>query len=223
VQTIYTSSLSGGHSTSLSQLPSTWRVYPLPGLAVIIETSSNSETTGNTISIGEYFKVYVNITIPGGTTLHPQEIIVVLPYLGNSISLLNTSIYTQPGNIAANRMTVIISVLSPILVGNNTATVLFISLVNSLTSNLADNVIVVVVMSVVLPNANSDVGSNLPVSRTFSYSNRSQVFTQSSINISIIITVPVLEIIQVCTLMNQTIAARTRFMCVIIIYTPPTS
>lgn len=227
IELIYTSAPTGGTVTTLPSVPGNWGVFPLPSYTIVIGHTSNPETPeGGSLAIGEYFEVHVSITIPGGTTLSPQIVIVIPPSVCgcSAMTLINASIHTQPINIQAPGMVVVISPSSPTIIGNDTCTVGFDKYVNLPTGNPSDNTIVIVIVGVVLPGAtNTTLGGGLAIDGNFTYSNGSQVITTPSTSITVNVTIAVLEIIQICTPVNTTVASGTKIICVIIIYAPPST
>lgn len=158
-----------------------------PTSQLTVLSSSNVETTGSSVSIGEYVNFGVTISLPHGTTLSPS-VTFQLPVSVGAINLVSASVLTPSANI--NYPSVSVSLSDSNADGNNdTATLALPSVVNNPggSSNITFQFV-----ALVLPSSSNTNGLQVTATSTLSYGNGTATFSETAHTTTITVVQPAL-------------------------------
>lgn len=147
-------------------------------LAVV--ASSNPETKGASVSIGEYVDFGVTVTLPRGTT-ETLAILFKLPTSQGLLSLVNVSVLDQPSNIVFSSMSV------DFTGANDTASISMPSIVNN--PGATSNITFVFTALVHVSSRNTN-GLQLAATSVLSYSNGTAQFPETTRSATITVVAP---------------------------------
>lgn len=206
----YSTAPTNGSIVNVDPIPASVFV-PTPHSNLSLGNSSNVETLGSILSIGEYFSHYVTINVPEGTTLHP-EISVNVP--ANLMAMISVFVNDQGGNIVMHNFTYTLS--SNQSSSNNSVTARFNSIVNSADGDTTNDYLVLGFKGVVLPS-NITNGTELESVSTFVHFSSSSTLTEASQTVINTVVVPDVNMTEVCTLVSTTVQSGSVFTCTLTI------
>lgn len=151
-------------------------------LAVI--SSSNDETKGASVSIGEYVDFGVTVTLPRGTT-DSLAILFKLPTSQGLLSIVNVSVPNQPANIEIPSMSVDLTGF------NDTASLNIPSIINN--PGFTSNITFAFTALVHVSSRNTN-GLQLVATSVLSYSNGTSQFPEATRSTTITVVAPSLSI-----------------------------
>lgn len=194
--TVSTASVANYSSASTNGL--TWSlnassilvISPTPSSEIAQYNSSNADTRGSLVAIGEEMTYSVSITLPEGTTRSPS-VVVQLP--ANLVSVSNNYILWSPANFDISTCVATLSRTDMTAASNDTVTFACDFIINK-PDNVVDknDTIMIAVVAQVLPTAQNIDGKTLTVTSKFSYRNSTNLF-ESSLSSTVTVVIPVLQ------------------------------
>lgn len=186
----YSSASTNGLTWSLNS-SSILVVLPTPDSELGQYNSSNPDTRGSLVAIGEEMTYNVSITLPEGTTRTPT-VVIQLP--ANLVAVTSHYILWSPANFDISTCVTTLSRTDMTATSNDTVTFACDFIINK-PDNVFDknDTIVIAVIAQVLPAAQNIDGKTLTVTSKFSYRNSTALFEKSVLSSTITVVVPVLQ------------------------------
>lgn len=190
---------------------------PAPTTNITIASTSNIETVGSDIVVGEIVTTTITINIPEGTTLAPRIAVNVSGPTG--VSILEAKLAPSQPHIVASDASYTVSASNGSLT-NNTAIASFSSLVNQHDGIASNDKAVLSFTWVVLPWANVSNGDIVQVQSYFEFSSGSANNSEAVQVSTATVLVQNLQVYQSCTSQHYA-QAGSQFTCFVTI--APTS
>lgn len=179
----YSSAFVGGRKLSLSA-SSSLAILPIPAYKFSLASTSLTETTGTSVTVGEVITYEVVINLPAGTTRSPN-ITVSVP-IASGLSVLNASVNPLQSHISGTASIALIDSNHDSI--NDAASIVFDSIVCQPTVGVR-NTVVFQFVAVVLQTATAP----LTATSQFSHSNGTSVIRAANQNITAVLVVPALS------------------------------
>lgn len=210
----YSSAPSLGRLASLPVLNTTLVVSPFPSSNLSEGASTNAETRDGYITIGEIVESHVVITIPEGHTLAPSVHFTLSNFSG--VTILGVQALHHSGIEVTNYNLTVFA--SSDLLTNDSAIFKFDSVLNLPDGNVSNDIIVLAITWVVMPNTTLTDGTVIEATSQFTYSNGSAELVEAIQSNSFVLLKSDAQISQECVPQISAIQAGTTFICNITLF-----